>query len=276
MSGRPPKESLDFSSWDVSILDNDEKIDELIDAQGIGAFTIYFYLCQKAYGSNGYYLEWSYSRCATTARRLGKGASAEYVKNVVDMCFQCCLFDKRLFELYGILTSRGMQTRYWVVAKSRTTQRIIRDYWLLEENECSGLVFRTENSDFQPLKSNYDSPKSNYGTLNESKGENSIVKYSKGEGTLSLAPEEYNSLVSEFGEDKVKQYINHFTEYCNEKNKWKDYPNPAVTIRRWIVQDIEKDKDKPKKSGKFNNYTDTNEIDFKAFEEQILNEMMEG
>jgi hypothetical protein len=47
-------------------------------------------------------------------------------------------------------------------------------------------------------------------------------------------------------------------------------------LRKWILEDAEKDKDKLKKSGKFNNYTDTNEIDFKAFEEQTLNEMMEG
>ena len=177
MSGRPPKESIDFSGWDVTILDNDEKIDALIDAQGIGAFTVYFYLCQKAYGSNGYYLDWSYSCCATNARKLGKGASAEFVKNVVNMCFQCCLFDKGLFDKYGILTSRGIQKRYWQVAKSRNYKTVISDYWLLEQEECPGLNKST-------LKSNYDTPKSNYQTLKESK-----VKESKVNETIS-APDD--------------------------------------------------------------------------------------
>ena len=184
MSGRPPKENIDFSGWDVTILDNDEKIDALIDAQGIGAFTVYFYLCQKAYGSNGYYLDWSYSRCATTARKLGRGASAEFVKNVVNMCFQCCLFDKGLFDKYGILTSRGIQKRYWQVAKSRNYKTVISDYWLLEQDECPGLNKSTLKSNYDTPKSNYDTPKSNYQTLKESK-----VKESKVNETIS-APDD--------------------------------------------------------------------------------------
>ena len=178
MSGRPPKENIDFSGWDVTILDNDEKIDALIDAQGIGAFTVYFYLCQKAYGSNGYYLDWSYSCCATNARKLGKGASAEFVKNVVNMCFQCCLFDKGLFDKYGILTSRGIQKRYWQVAKSRNYKTVISDYWLLEQDECPGLNKSTLKSNYDTPKSNYDTPKSNYQTLKESKVKESKVKES--------------------------------------------------------------------------------------------------
>lgn len=174
MSGRPLKENLDFSSWDVSILENDEKIDMLIDSQGIAAFTVYFYLCQKAYGSKGYYLDWGYSRCATVARRLGKGASADFVKQVVDMCFQCCLFDKRLFELYGILTSKGIQKRFLYVAKERTKMQIKPEYWLLEKDEfAGGLDFDTQKSNYEGAKSNYEGAKF---PIKESKG-----KYSKRE-----------------------------------------------------------------------------------------------
>lgn len=180
MAGRPPKESLDYSSWDVSILDSDEKIDELIDSQGIGAFTVYFYLCQKAYGTKGYYLEWGYSRCATIARKLGKGASADFVKNVVDKCFQCCLFDKRLFELHGILTSKGIQRRFVMVAKERTAPKINTDFWLLNDEESAGLVSCAQNSDFKGGKSNYQGAKLNYQPLKESKEKESKVNKNKG------------------------------------------------------------------------------------------------
>lgn len=180
MAGRPPKESLDFSSWDVSILDNDEKIDELIDSQGIGAFTVYFYLCQKAYGTKGYFLDWDYSRCATIARRLGKGACAEFVKNVVDKCFQCCLFDKELFELHGILTSKGIQRRFAIVAKERTAPHINEKFWLLGEEESAGLLSHAQNSDYEGAELNYEGAELNYKPLKESKGKESKGNKNKG------------------------------------------------------------------------------------------------
>lgn len=188
MAGRPPKESLDFSSWDVSILDNDEKLDMLIDSQGIGAFTIYFYLCQKAYGTKGYYLEWSYSRCATIARKLGKGASADYIKNVVDKCFQCCLFDKKLFELHGILTSKGIQRRFVTVAKERTSPKINAKYWLLDDEESAGLHLCTQNFDYEGSKLNYEGSKLNYQPLKESKVNESKVNKNKGEESINASP----------------------------------------------------------------------------------------
>lgn len=45
--GRPPKRNLNYSTWDVDVLENDTSIDNLIDAQGPAGFYVYFALCQK-------------------------------------------------------------------------------------------------------------------------------------------------------------------------------------------------------------------------------------
>ena len=95
----------------------------------------------------------------------------------------------------------------------------------------------------------------------------------EGEAALPLTPAQKNELSLEFGEEKVEEYIKRFKDYCEEKNK--EYPNPAITIRKWILEDKDKKKDKPKESNKFCNYTDTNKIDYKAYEEQIMQEMLE-
>ena len=303
MSGRPLKENLDFSSWDVSILDNDEKIDMLIDAQGIGAFTIYFYLCQKAYGSKGYYLDWSFSRCATIARRLGKGASAEYVKNVVEMCFQCGLFEKRLFELHGILTSRGIQKRYLPVAKARTTQQIVFDYWLLDENESAGLVSCTEKSNYEQPKSNYEQPKSNYQPQKESKVEESKVNESIAEDAAVAAFRKYEQLIGLITpsvQDGIDFFISQgvevqliirLIEYACEQGKrtWayikasiKGNMDAGVktlaAYNRAQAQRAEtakRVKESEKKKGKgIANYVDTNKPDYSNFAEEILTEML--
>lgn len=162
---RPLKEGLDFAGWEVGVLDNDGKVDRLIEAQGIAAFTVYFYLCQHAYADNGYYLDWSYSQCATTARKLGKGASATFVRNVVNMCFECCLFDKGLFQEYGVLTSRGIQKRYWGAIQERVGKYEKKDYWLLKPDECKGLDLSTQNSDSSAGNEGFSGEKSHNSTV---------------------------------------------------------------------------------------------------------------
>ena len=42
--GRPPKRNLNYSTWDVDVLENDTSIDALIDAQGPAGFYVYFAL----------------------------------------------------------------------------------------------------------------------------------------------------------------------------------------------------------------------------------------
>ena len=68
MSGRP-KQGIDYAGWSVDIFDGDKKIDKLLDAKGWKGFGIYFFLCQRAYKVNGYFYEWGYDDCATTARK---------------------------------------------------------------------------------------------------------------------------------------------------------------------------------------------------------------
>ena len=109
MAGRS-KKRIDYSGWSVDIFSNDTKIDKLLDAQGWEGFGVYFYLCQMAFGGDGYFYEWCYDLCATTARKMGGGVGAGTVKETVDYCLRIGLFDKGLFDRWGVLTSRGRET----------------------------------------------------------------------------------------------------------------------------------------------------------------------
>lgn len=143
---RPPKSKLDYAGWSVDMFDNDTKIDKLLDAQGWSGFGIYFYLCMRAYGSEGYFYKWSYDDCATTARKMGGGIGSGTVKETVGYCLQIGLFDKGLFDRWGIITSKGIQSRYWEVAKSRDKKEVISEFWLL--HDCEGLVLVPLNTSF--------------------------------------------------------------------------------------------------------------------------------
>lgn len=154
--GRQPKRGLDYASWNVDIFDNDTKIDKLLDAHGWNGFAIYFYLCQKAYGGEGYFYRWGYDDCASTARKMGGGISSGTVQETVGYCLQIGLFDKRLFDRWGVLTSRGIQSRYCVAIKNRDVKKVVAEYWLLQKSEeCRGLLKLPLNNDLSEGNANF-------------------------------------------------------------------------------------------------------------------------
>ena len=168
MSGRP-KQGIDYAGWSVDIFDGDKKIDKLLDAKGWKGFGIYFFLCQRAYKVNGYFYEWGYDDCATTARKMGGGISSGTVKETVDYCLQVDLFDKRLFDEWGVLTSRGIQRRFWTVLSERRNKTVYSEYWLLKPEECKGLVKVNLFSNAQPTNDHLHGTDNDSPPIKESK-----------------------------------------------------------------------------------------------------------
>ena len=242
MSGKP-KKGISFAGWDVDIFENDTKIDELIDAQGWLGFSVYFYLCQKAYASDGYFYRWSYANAATTARRMGGGIGSETVRQVVSTCLRIGLFDKRLFDKEGVLTSRGIQRRYMEAIQKRSYKEVNYNYWLLPDDECNGSVVVRIFSDSLPedahsLPENPPNSKVNKSKLNESKGKDSK--------SVSAAPaptpptlEEVCKYNLEIGgkADPVK-FFDHYSKY---NWVWKgELMDWRAKLREWNDREFDK------------------------------------
>ena len=247
MAGRPLKEGLDYASWDVGILDGDERIDELIDSQGIAAFTVYFYLVNKAYATHGYYLDWGYHLCATTARRLGRGACAEFVRNCVEMCLQIGLFDKGLFAECGILTSRGIQKRYWEVAKNRQGRGERRKYWLLDpppkkEENAEGLVPYTKNANYEPPKCDYEPPKCDSSKGTERKYTLSLARPRGKHQNVMLTDEQYEDIKRRIPE--ADAYIEAFSAKLHDRGY--TYADHYATLLSWWESDRKRSRRKNK------------------------------
>lgn len=147
MAGQP-KRGLDFAAWDVHIFDDDERFDVLIDAQGWSGFGVFFYICTKAYATNGYYYEWrEKTSAAAIAKRMSGGIKSDTVKQVVQLCLQIGLFDNGLFDRERILTNKMMQERYMyaIEKRSKRGRTINKDYWLLKEDETKAYIIVPEN-----------------------------------------------------------------------------------------------------------------------------------
>lgn len=171
---------MDFAGWRTDIFDNDPKIDKLLEGQGAAGFLVYFFLCQRAYGSQGYYYSWSYDDAATTARKIGGGVGSETVRQTVDLCLRIGLFDDKLFAEDGILTSRGIQKRYALAISERTKRPVIKKYWLLGEDEEAGMISCAQKKSFPPENPGYQGAKPGLSTPKEKERERK-EKNSKGE-----------------------------------------------------------------------------------------------
>lgn len=230
---RKPKRSIDFAGWRTDIFENDTKIDALIEAQGWIGFAIYFYLCQKAYASDGYFYRWSYANAATTARRMGGGIGSETIRQVVGLCLQIGLFDKRLFDRESILTSKGIQRHYIIAIQKRAFKEVEEKLWLLNEEESESVIVVPESVDSLP--ENGDSLPEN--TTKESKVKESKGKESKEEETAapSHAPSAHDALVYDYGSENVERYTERVRSWYAEKGK--SLPDPDATVRKWLEQD---------------------------------------
>lgn len=218
MAGRPPKKGIDYGGWSVDIFDNEPKFDKLLDAQGWQGFGVYFFLCQRAYGGEGYFYKWCYDDCATTARKMGGFMGAGTVKEAVGYCLQVGLFDERLFVRWGVLTSRGIQKRYNEVIKGRNVRQVITEYWLLHDDEnCEGLIksslntnLSEGNTDYRDGNSNFETGNGDFGSIKESKGKENKGKESN---NYQLIADAYNNICISFPKcqklsEKRKKAIN--------------------------------------------------------------------
>ncbi|MGN1383429.1 MAG: DUF4373 domain-containing protein [Eubacterium sp.] len=123
---RPQKEGVDYFPLDVTMDTNVQ----LLEAQfGVKAFAVFVKLLQYIYGSHGYYGEWSEDIGMLFSRSIGEDRTL--VSDIVQAAIRRGLFDASMFKKHHILTSRGIQKRYFEMTKRRQVLEIKKEYLLV-------------------------------------------------------------------------------------------------------------------------------------------------
>lgn len=135
---RPIKDGVDYFPFDVDFFQG-KKIRILKSEFGAKGITVLIALFCEIYRTHGYYLKWDDDDCFIMADAVGCGCTPEHIKQVVQGCLRRSVFDDRVFQVFGVLTSAGIQRRYIRMLNSRTSITIIQEYWLLN-NENSNDV----------------------------------------------------------------------------------------------------------------------------------------
>lgn len=202
---RPAKDGIDYFPLDVDFL-QDDKI-RLIKAEfGSKGILIVISLLCDIYRTTGYYKVWDKDSCLLMADAVGCGIVPENITQVVQGCLRRSIFNNGVFQMFGILTSAGIQRRYIRAVSTREEIQIIKEYWLLDSSDkkdvptsiLNKVTFKTVNSEKTTvnLENNAVNLQINPQSKGkESKGEKSIEQTGSTAKAVSPASPPFISLI---------------------------------------------------------------------------------
>lgn len=247
----------------------DEKF-ELLEAEyGLKGFAIVVKLFQRIYKEHGYYCEWSSDISLMFAKQCGfsnvgasnknngdslggadgsspPGKSKNLIDLVVNASIRRGVFDKKLYEEFSILTSRGIQRNFLTIVRNRKKVEVKKEYLLLSDAEIKGNVViigdsyvRNDDSDVRIKQSKVKQSKGK-------KKENNMCKVDalalfeqlwkmypvkKGKGQVS---DTKKMKLLEVGLDEMTRAINRYLEGL-KKDTWRKPQNGSTFFNSGYV-----------------------------------------
>ena len=126
---RPIKTGTDYFPLDVEL---DIKMDFVESRYGNDGFSTIIKLWQKIYAENGYYCKWDNDIAVLFAFKKANNIDIDKLDGIIKLALEKELFDKNIYEKYGVLTSAGIQKRYLLITERRKKVVINGDYLLID------------------------------------------------------------------------------------------------------------------------------------------------
>jgi len=239
---RPTKTGLDYYPMDVGFL-RDKKVRLLRSEFGASSVLFVLYVLGKVYEGDGYFLRWDKDELLLAADELREQPT--YISEVLQGCLTRSLFDERVFQMFGVLTSAGIQRRYLRGCEKRDVITIVSEYWLLNIGSKSDvpagvrakltLVSVTGgNNDVNSPENSENSPGNPQSKVKESKVKESRVL---GGAPAAPAPTHAPSEGENLGSGFVPPTVEEVAEYvrsrgsCVDPQVWVDY----YAARGWMM-----------------------------------------
>lgn len=217
------KSGIDYFPLDVTL---DSKLD-LIEAEfGVTGFGVVVHLLQEIYGQEGYYIEWTEEVALLFARKYGLGDSV--VSEILAASIKRGMFDQKIYDKYHILTSRGIQKRYFEAVSRRKVLEVDYNILLVDAD------LLPKNADIK--RKNVNIYSKNADNSEQSKVEESRAKKSKVKNKADKPP---HTRFSTPTLEEVKEYVRErnstvdpqkFFDYFSAGN-WID--SKGQPVRNW-------------------------------------------
>ena len=163
---RPIKVGLDYFPHECPSL----QVIELIETEfGLVGYAVVYKLYEKIYFEKGYFCEWNRDVALMFARRNGVGVNV--VSEIIGAAFRRGIFDKELYEKYGILTSAEIQSKYIEATVKRKEVNFFKEYLLVNYTCFSdNITINSINDNINSINSvNNQQSKVNKSKVNKSK-----------------------------------------------------------------------------------------------------------
>lgn len=128
---RPLKSGVDSFFMDTGFY-TDDKVRLLRAEFGAKGMYLLNYLLCEIYGKEGYFMKWDREKCFLVSDGAGCGLGPDFTDEFIRGCVRCSFFDERVFNMFGILTSSGIQRRFVRALKCREKFTFFKEYFLLD------------------------------------------------------------------------------------------------------------------------------------------------
>lgn len=149
---RTNKVGIDYFPFDVDFF-NDEKIEFTSARFGVKGEIVAIRLLCKIY-RNGYYSDWNEDEITLFAKRAGDGITPSLVSEIVNELVKRGFFEKSLLNRFKILTSSGIQKRYFEITRRYKTVDVIKEYLLINIENNDNVSINSINADINPINTN--------------------------------------------------------------------------------------------------------------------------
>lgn len=264
-----------------------ENLAEIEAAYGIKGFAIIVRLWQKIYSEKGYYCEWSErSPLLFLANWFGgnSGVDLNLIKEVVSTALKNGIFNIQLYEKYDILTSDGIQKRYFDVVKRRNEIEVIEEYLLVSVANFKGNVYKNNISVDKNIKNVCRNETSKVKESKEKKSNNTMCKaealalfetlwkmYPNKKGKAQVTDKDKQKLL-EIGLEEMTRAIDRYKKYLDANKDWLKPKNGSTFFHSGYVDYLDANYEEckqPVKKSSFNNFQQ-NDYNFDELEKELL------
>ncbi len=212
--------------------------------EGVGAFVT---LLQEIYKDDGYYLDWNKETQILFCDE--HSIDLELINEMIEFAVELSIFNKPMFEKFGVLTSSGIQKRYLRGCSKRSHVELDQKFVCVDKNSIKDVI--------NPIKVTFNRIKGDDNTTKESKVKESKVKESKKEKntgdkspdshsknkkptkknyapSVNMTEEEHQKLIDKYGPDQTQRMIEKLSNYKEATGK--RYKSDYRAILNWVVE----------------------------------------
>lgn len=247
---RPIRDGVLYFPKDTDFY-HDDKIRILRAEFGAKGMYLLDYLLCDLYSKNGYFMKWDKNKCLLVSDGASCGCSPEFISEFILRCVACSFFDERVFHVFGVLTSAGIQRRYIRMFNSREKVNIIKEYWLLNDTDptdvpkgiLSKVTFKYISGTENPDKNTENPDKSTENEEKENTLKDAYASQNKENKNTSPPFEIPEEIISEFQAylDMRKKIKSPMTDYAAKLalKKLNEYaPEDFETQKKILNQSI--------------------------------------